>query len=99
MDAFRDDFIGKPERIQRYKSSARAERATTQSEGSPYTISIFMQARAVSLRRIQIIRGNMANEVIQLAAFIVQAIIIGTIFLSMPESTSGYFSRGGVIFL
>lgn len=31
--------------------------------------------------------------------FILQAIIIGTVFVQLPDSTSAFFSRGGVIFL
>ena len=30
--------------------------------------------------------------------FIIQAIIIGTIFVNTPDSTAAYFSRGGVLF-
>lgn len=99
MDLYRADFVNKLERIQGYKASARAERATTQRKDSPYTISLFMQARAVSLRRVQILRGNMSHEIINLATFVLQAIIVGTVFLNIADSTSAYFSRGGVIFL
>lgn len=99
MASYRAEFIGKPEKIQGYKESAEAERATTQRKTSPYTISLFMQAKAVSLRRLQIIRGNMTHEIINITTFIIQAVIVGTVFLNMAESTSVYFSRGGVIFL
>lgn len=34
-----------------------------------------------------------------LRMFIIQAIIIGTVFANLPEATSAYFSRGGVLFL
>lgn len=33
------------------------------------------------------------------SSFIVQAVIIGTVFLRMEENTAAYFSRGGVLFL
>ena len=33
------------------------------------------------------------------SAFVIQGVIIGTVFLQMPEATSAYFSRGGVLFL
>ena len=67
MDAYQAEFVGKPDRAIAYKQSARAEHAKTQTKKSPYTISIFMQARAVMLRRLQILRGSMAKEVIQIA--------------------------------
>ena len=31
--------------------------------------------------------------------FVIQAVIIGTVFLRMSDSTAAFFSRGGVIFL
>ena len=34
-----------------------------------------------------------------MAVFILQAIINGTVFYQVPDSTSAYFSRGGVLFL
>ncbi|KAI0043049.1 hypothetical protein FA95DRAFT_1631947 [Auriscalpium vulgare] len=86
------------ERRKSYRQSVIMEHASTQSKKSPYTISIFMQARAVALRRIQIIKGNLATEIIQMMTFVLQAIINGTVFYNLKESTSEYFSRGGVLF-
>jgi len=62
MDAYRKDFVGKPERALAYKRSAIAEHATTSHNGGAYTISIPMQTRAVMLRRLQILRGNITTE-------------------------------------
>lgn len=33
------------------------------------------------------------------SSFIFQSLIIGTVFLRIPDSTSAYFSRGGALFL
>jgi ATP-binding cassette subfamily G (WHITE) protein 2 (SNQ2) len=33
------------------------------------------------------------------SAQIFQAIIMGAVFLQLPDETSGFFSRGGVLFL
>lgn len=66
MDSYRKDFVGKPERVLAYEQSVTAEHATTARKGSAYTISIPMQARAVMLRRLQILRGNLATELIVL---------------------------------
>ncbi|TFY82943.1 hypothetical protein EWM64_g1058 [Hericium alpestre] len=57
-----------------------------------------MQARAVMVRRVRIIRGNPAPLVVQIAVFWVQGIIMGTVFYNSPEATGAYFSRGGVLF-
>ena len=65
MDAYYTDNVAQPDRKARYRLSAHAERAKTQPKKSSYTVSIAMQARAVMLRRIQILRGNFATEAIQ----------------------------------
>ena len=64
MDDYSKEFVGHPERALAYKQSATEEHATTQRRGSPYTISIPMQARAVMLRRLQILRGNFTTQLI-----------------------------------
>ncbi|KAF8598979.1 pleiotropic drug resistance ABC transporter [Ceratobasidium sp. AG-I] len=86
------------EKGQLYKESARAERATTMSSKSPYTVSLMMQVRGVMLRRVQIMRGDLAAPAITAMSFVVQALIMGSVFLKMPVATSAYFSRGGVLF-
>ncbi|KAH9077823.1 ABC-2 type transporter-domain-containing protein [Lactarius deliciosus] len=98
MDAYFKEFVGYPERALAYKQSAMAEHATTQRKGSPYTISIPMQARAVMLRRLQILRGHIAPKSIVLVTFIVQALINGSVFFRLKDETSEYFSRGGILF-
>jgi ATP-binding cassette subfamily G (WHITE) protein 2 (SNQ2) len=66
MDAYRNAFVGKPERALAYGQSAIAEHATTSRKGSAYMISIPMQVGAVMLRRLQILRGNLTTQLIVL---------------------------------
>ena len=66
MDTYFNECVGHPERALAYKQSALAEHATTQRKGSPYTISIPMQAGAVMIRRLQILRGNLTTQLIVL---------------------------------
>ncbi|KAJ7928748.1 hypothetical protein B0H13DRAFT_2181709 [Mycena leptocephala] len=89
---------GLKERVQHYKRSARAEHAKGTWRSSPYTTSLPMQARAVMLRRVQIIMGFLTPTVINLLSFIIQGVIVGSVFVNSPESTSAYFSRGGLMF-
>ncbi|KAF8749247.1 ABC transporter [Rhizoctonia solani] len=65
--------------------SARAERADHMSRKSAYTVSIAMQVRAIILRRLQIIRGDMAAPAITVASFVIQALIIGSVFYNLPK--------------
>ncbi|KAH9022163.1 pleiotropic drug resistance ABC transporter [Lactarius pseudohatsudake] len=89
MNAYLKEFVGHPERALAYKQSAMAEHATTQCKESPYTISIPMQARVVMLRRLQILRGHIAAEVI---------ILIGSVFFRLKDETAKFFSRGSILF-
>ncbi|KAJ7168526.1 pleiotropic drug resistance ABC transporter [Mycena filopes] len=96
--AYKDECAADDERTRRYKESAKAEHAKGTRRASPYTESLFMQARAVMLRRVQILLGAKVPTVIMLATFILQGVIVGSVFLNLPEATSAYFSRGGVMF-
>jgi ATP-binding cassette, subfamily G (WHITE), member 2, SNQ2 len=99
IKSYKEEFTGIKDRKDKYKSIVSMERAKNTRRGSPYTISIPMQTRAVMLRRVQILLGSMATTIINFLVFIIQGIIIGTVFFKLPQATSGYFSRGGVIFL
>lgn len=57
------------------------------STSSPAHVSVFWVPCAVSLLMTTC------------RSFILQGIIMGTVFLRTPEATSAYFSRGGVLFL
>ncbi|EJD01720.1 uncharacterized protein FOMMEDRAFT_111764 [Fomitiporia mediterranea MF3/22] len=81
-----------------YVQSAQAERAKHARPESPYTISIANQIREVMVRRVQILKGDWTASVITAVSYIFQAIIMGTIFFRLADSTSAYFSRGGVLF-
>jgi ATP-binding cassette subfamily G (WHITE) protein 2 (SNQ2) len=67
MNSYRDEFVARPERATVYIESVRAEHSEHTRQKSPYTISIPMQVRAVMVRKVQIIWGNMTAQVIQLA--------------------------------
>ncbi|KAG6888337.1 hypothetical protein C0995_009084 [Termitomyces sp. Mi166 len=98
MEMYKDAFIGDQERKKAYGQSVRAEQAKRIPERSPYTISIPMQARAVMRRRVQILWGNKAETLFLLFSFILQGVIVGTVFVQSPDATSAFFSRGGVLF-
>ncbi|KAG0701458.1 ABC-2 type transporter-domain-containing protein [Suillus ampliporus] len=87
--------VGNDEQKQAYLSSVAAERAGT---STAYMTSIPQQVKAVMKRRLQVIVGNKFELFVQLASQVFQAIIMGTVFLSVPNDTSAYFSRESVLF-
>ncbi|TFK38228.1 pleiotropic drug resistance ABC transporter [Crucibulum laeve] len=95
---YKQAHVGSPEQVHAYRESVWAERSRHANKKSPYTISIPMQAKAVMLRRAQILSGNNTATIANLVSFILQGIIVGTVFVKVPETTSAFFSRGGVLF-
>ena len=71
----------------------------TSNKKSPYAISISMQTRAVIVRRVQILEGSAAGQITRAVAFTIQAIVAGTVFLRIPNTTETSFSRGSVLYL
>ncbi|KAG1767598.1 ABC-2 type transporter-domain-containing protein [Suillus placidus] len=98
IENYRSHNVGKPERMDAYRQSVVMEHADTAPKRHSYTISIPMQIRAVMVRRVQIIKGDWGTVAVNLAVQIFQSIIMGTVFLKLPDATSGFFSRGGVLF-
>ncbi|KZT65216.1 hypothetical protein DAEQUDRAFT_716908 [Daedalea quercina L-15889] len=98
MQRYRDELSGAEGKKENYRLSHFAEHAKTVPKKSPYIISIPMQVRALMLRRWQIIQGSVATQVIQAMSFVLQAIIVGTIFLRLQNTTATFFSKGGVLF-
>ena len=99
MGAYSQESVGIPQRASTYMESARAEHATTSNKKSPYVISIPMQTRAVMVRRVQILKGSAAGQITRAVAFTIQAIVAGTVFLRIPNTTETFFSRGSVLYL
>lgn len=89
----------KEEKRKSYIQSARAEHGKHSRPSGSYTLSIPMQVKEVMRRRVQILRGDWNSQLAFLLSYIFQGIIMGTLFLKIPDATSAYFSRGGVLFL
>ncbi|EPQ31436.1 uncharacterized protein PFL1_00771 [Pseudozyma flocculosa PF-1] len=86
------------EAVRRYKEVAREDKAQHTRTGSAYLISLPMQVRLAIKRRAQIVWGDLATQIIMSLAAIFQALITGSVFFQIANNTSGFFSRGGVIF-
>ncbi|KAF9650879.1 pleiotropic drug resistance ABC transporter [Thelephora ganbajun] len=99
MDSYRRDFIGRGDLAKSYSRQVKDEHAKTARKGSPYIVSIPMQTRAVIVRRFQILKGSIVPQAAQILSFLITSVIIGTVFVRLQDSTSAFFSRGGILFL
>ncbi|KIJ14545.1 hypothetical protein PAXINDRAFT_169702, partial [Paxillus involutus ATCC 200175] len=98
LDSYLGLYVNKPELKKAYDVSAESEHARHAPKSHAYTLSVPMQVRAVMRRRWQILKGDWVTQAVQLGTQIFQAIIFGTVFFQVPNTTSAYFSRGGVLF-
>ena len=67
VESYRNEYVDKPDLRASYKHSAKAEHASTAHRKSPFLISIPMQVRALMVRRAQILKGGIMNQIIQAA--------------------------------
>ncbi|KAJ2776197.1 ATP-binding cassette transporter snq2 [Coemansia javaensis] len=65
---------------------------------SPYTTTFFYQWNHLLKREWNIFVGNRAELVFKLIYNAAFAIIVGTLFLNLPKTSAGAFTRGGVLF-
>lgn len=76
----------------------KQEKRPFQRVGSKYTISFYEQLKLNCKRSFQNMAGDLSFTLIQVAAATSQALVVGSLFYNLPETTAGAFSRGGVIF-
>ncbi|EPS96974.1 hypothetical protein FOMPIDRAFT_1025183 [Fomitopsis schrenkii] len=98
MEQYRRLYVAKPELRKAYLESVRSERSRHTTRESPYMLSIPGQVHALMVRRVQIMRGATTALLIEIASFIILALIVGTIYLRLKPNTSTFFSRASVIF-
>ncbi|KAI8318552.1 hypothetical protein GQ54DRAFT_321724 [Martensiomyces pterosporus] len=65
---------------------------------SPYTTTFMYQLGKLFNREWDIFFGNKPTLIFKLIYNAVFAVIVGTLFLNLPDNSSGAFTRGGVLF-
>ncbi|PWN90960.1 hypothetical protein FA10DRAFT_267384 [Acaromyces ingoldii] len=81
-----------------YTSLFKQDKAKHTRPNSRFIISWPQQIRLAIKRRAQVLVGDLPTQSIVIGASVFQALIIGSVFYKMPTDTSGFFSRGGVLF-
>lgn len=81
-----------------FKVSMRQEKSKFARKGSYYTVSYWEQVRLCTIRGFQRIYGNKSYTVINTVSAVIQALVTGSLYYNLPLSTSGAFSRGGVLY-
>ncbi len=92
-----DNHYNHEETYQTFKESTLQEKMKTARSKSQYTISFFEQLKLLIKRSFQRKLGDKAFTIIDCVASIIQALIFGSLFYNISDSTSGAYSRGGVL--
>ena len=81
-----------------YRKSMVAEKSKYARKKSYYTVSFWEQVKLCTQRGFQRIYGDKSATIINIIAAIVQSFVCGSLYYNSPSSTSGAFSRGGVLY-
>lgn len=67
-------------------------------KNSPHILNLQQQFNATCTRAYQRILGDKAYTIIIISTMVVISLVIGSMFFDITEDTSGFFSKGGVIY-
>ncbi|KAF3401994.1 ABC transporter CDR4 [Penicillium rolfsii] len=81
-----------------FTNARRAMQAKHQRPGSPYTISMLNQIKICIVRGFQRLRGDMSLTMTALVGNFIMALIIGSVFFNLPETTASFYARGALLF-
>ncbi|KAI1297534.1 hypothetical protein EDD11_007114 [Mortierella claussenii] len=108
QSVYYDQTIKQLTEYEAYKDNTAAEEqfveATRQNKqkhvsvNNPYTITYWNQIWAMTIRQVQLIRGDIGSLISRYASMLIKAAVVGTCFLLLPTNSSGAFTRGGVLF-
>ncbi|KAK3846546.1 MAG: ABC-2 type transporter-domain-containing protein [Linnemannia gamsii] len=84
----KDDFV----------EATRQNKQKHVSISNPYTITYRNQIWAMTVRQVQLTLGSIGSLISRYGTMIIKAAVVGTCFLLLPTTSSGAFTRGGVLF-
>lgn len=84
--------------IKRFEEVKNSEKMKRQRAQSRYLITFPTQLKLVAIRGFQRVAGDKTYSLISIFGAVFQALIVGSLFYNISQSTMGAFSRGGVLF-
>ncbi|OJJ07745.1 hypothetical protein ASPVEDRAFT_178581 [Aspergillus versicolor CBS 583.65] len=82
----------------RFVMAHRVMQAKYQRAGSPYTISMGSQIKICVMRGFQRLRGDLSLTATALIGNFIMALIIGSVFFNLPETTESFYARSALLF-
>ncbi|KIV78697.1 hypothetical protein PV11_06318 [Exophiala sideris] len=93
----REHPIGGPD-LDKFKQSRRLQQAKRQRVSSPFTLSYTQQVRLCLWRGFRRLMADPSLTATQVLSNSILALIIGSIFYNLNETTSSFYSRGALLF-
>ncbi|KAH0541819.1 hypothetical protein FGG08_003702 [Glutinoglossum americanum] len=95
---YEEEFEEGKAHLEEYRRLQVARQAKHQRPGSPYMINLLMQMRVTLKRAYHRMLGDKVFMGATAFSAVFMSLIIGSAFVNTTASTSGFFSKGGVLF-
>ena len=86
------------EDLKKFQQSMALQKAKRQRPSSPYTLSFGQQTRLCLWRGFRRLAADPSLTATQLFGNFLMALVIGSVFYNLNQTTSSFFSRGALIF-
>lgn len=81
-----------------FQESRRLQQASLQHLSSPYTLSYFQQVQLCLWRGLRRLEADPSLTLTQLFGNFIIALIVGSVFYNLDDTTNSFFSRGTLLF-
>lgn len=85
--------------VEDFKAAVIEGKGRGSSSRSKYTVSFMSQVKAIAVRHVQLKIQDWFTLATGLGTAVSIAIICGSLFLSIPKTSAGAFTRGGALFI
>lgn len=86
------------EALQKFIAGRKAMQDKNQHVKSPYTMSVVQQVNLCMVRGFQRLKGDASLTLSQLIGNFIMALIIGSVFFNLQDTTASFYSRGALLF-
>lgn len=98
IDEFDREFPIGGQALEDFKTSRKASQAKRQRVLSPYNLNFAMQVKLCTDRGFKRLRGDMAILLSGIFFNAIMALVVGSVFYNLPNTTGALYSRGALLF-
>ncbi|ORY59909.1 pleiotropic drug resistance ABC transporter [Leucosporidium creatinivorum] len=98
-EAFKAEIAAEQGRRADFEAAVQDDKHRAVSKKSPYTVSFPSQVWALVIRQVQLKMQDRFDLYVSFATSIIVALISGSVYFQLPQTSAGAFTRGGAIFI